>query len=59
MPSKHPMLRNILNRRMIELQMMMFGIPADEVSNLSDWEISRDLRLIEYLMEKQANARTN
>ena len=59
MPTKYPVLRNALNRRMVELQLMMFGVSSDEVKNLSDWEINRDLRLVQYLMEKQADARAD
>ena len=50
------MLRNILERRLIELQLMMFGVPSDEIHRLQDWEIMRDLELIKYLMEKKYNA---
>ena len=53
MPRKYPILRGILNRRMMELQLMMCGISAGEVYNLSDWDLERDVKLVSYIMEKR------
>jgi len=52
LPRKHPVLRNILDKRMIELQLLMLGIPRNEINSLSEEEINRDLILIKYLLEK-------
>jgi len=37
---------------MIELQLLMLGIPRNEINSLSEEEINRDLILIKYLLEK-------
>ena len=52
MSTKHPVLRNILNKRAIELRLMMLGIPKEEIVSLSEWEIERDLLLIEHMLGK-------
>ena len=54
MPKRHPMLRNVLMNRMVELRLLMMGMPKDEMDSLSRKEIERDLILLEHMSEKES-----
>lgn len=56
LPGKYPVLHNVLLRRAEELQLMMLGIPMEEIRKLSSWEIMRDKILIGHILEKTQNA---
>ena len=52
MPKRHPLLRNLLMNRMVELKLLMMGMPVEELDRLSREEVERDLILLEHMAEK-------
>ena len=52
-PKEDLVLANILNRKMTELQLIMFGIPKSELNNMSPTEVQVMCHLIAYMQRNK------
>jgi len=48
-PRKEPQLYNILVNKMIELKLLMLGIPKDEINQMTSAELQLTLHLLSYM----------